>query len=271
MATGLFFFCKKVKIEPVKQILDSPLWFNSNFNIGNRFIKDWFQKGITTIYDLIDRNGNWYDFERLKEAYGIKGTFLNYLNVLNSIPNSWKDVINENKVYSILNKTNVKCNVYVNFVIKNKKGSRIFYDIITGVSEVNTHLKWQETLGQINENEWKFYHSSINKVREIKLKDFQYKINNKILVTNSFLRNINKIDSNLCSYCQLQEEAIKHLFLECQVVKQFWHQLKAWLETQVNVSFQIDDRTILFSFQSTNELTNYLHVLSKYYIYKNKF
>ena len=57
-------------------------------------------------------------------------------------------------VYSILNKKNVKCYVYVNFVIKDKKGSRIFYDIITGVNEVNTHLKWQETLGQINENEW---------------------------------------------------------------------------------------------------------------------
>ena len=59
---------------------------------------------------------------------------------MNSIPNAWKDVINDNKVYSILNKTKVKCNVYVNFVIKNKKGSRIFYDIITGVSEINTHL-----------------------------------------------------------------------------------------------------------------------------------
>ena len=69
-------FCKTVKIESVKHILDSPLWFNSNFNIGNRSIKDWFQKGITTIYDLIDRNGNWYDFESLKTAYGIGGIFL---------------------------------------------------------------------------------------------------------------------------------------------------------------------------------------------------
>ena len=68
-----------------------------------------------------------------------------------------------------------------------QKSSRIFYDIITGVSEVNTHPKWQETLGQINENEWKLYHSSINKVKEVKLKDFQYKINNKILVTNKLL------------------------------------------------------------------------------------
>ena len=53
-------------------------------------------------------------------------------------------------------------------------------------------------------------------------------------------------------------------------MKQFWHQLKSWLETHVNVSFQKDDRTILFSFQGTNELINYLHVLSKYHIYKDK-
>ena len=75
------------------------------------------------------------------------------MDVLKSIPNAWKDVINDNKVNAIINKTNAKCDVYVNFVIKNKKGSRIFYDIITGVSEVNTHLKWQETFGRINENE----------------------------------------------------------------------------------------------------------------------
>ena len=62
---------------------------------------------------------------------------------------------------------------------------------------------------------------------------------------------------------------MNHLFLECQVVKRFWQQLKAWLESNVNIV--IDDRTIIFSVQGTNELINYLHVLSKYYIYKNKF
>ena len=108
-------------------------------------------------------------------------------------------------------------------------------------------------------------------MKEIKLKYFQYKINNKILVTNSFLRKINKIDSNICSYSQLQEETIKHLFLESPVVKEFCQQFKAWLESHVKVSFQTDDCTIIFSFQGINKLTNYLHVLSKYYIYKNKF
>ena len=43
-------------------------------------------------------------------------------------------------ILSILNKTNVKCNFYVNFVIKNEKGSRIFYDIITDLRKVQDCL-----------------------------------------------------------------------------------------------------------------------------------
>ena len=35
---------------------------------------------------------------------------------------------------------------------------------------------------------------------------FQYKINNKILVSNSFLDKINKIDSEVCTYCKEQPE-----------------------------------------------------------------
>lgn len=39
------------------------------------------------MYDLIEGHGEWYAFERLKEVYGIRDTFLDYLNVLNKIPN----------------------------------------------------------------------------------------------------------------------------------------------------------------------------------------
>lgn len=66
-----------------------------------------------------------------------------------------KDIINNNKIHSILNKTNVHCSIYVSFVIKTKKGSRIFYHIVTGVNDVNTHFQGHGNLGQINENDWK--------------------------------------------------------------------------------------------------------------------
>ena len=42
----------------------------------------------------------------------------------------------------------------------------------------------QGTLGQINENDWKPHCSPIKKLKEIKLMDFQYKINNNIMETS---------------------------------------------------------------------------------------
>ena len=85
------------------------------------------------------------------------------------------------------NKTNVICNTYVKILIKVKKGSRIFYDTFVDVNKG----KWQAEIVDINENEWKLYYLNINKWHEVKIQDFQYKINNKILDTNSFLAKIN--------------------------------------------------------------------------------
>lgn len=72
-----------------------------------------------------------------------------------------------------------------------------------------------------------------NKVRitlkNVKLKDIQYKINNKILVTKSFLFKINKMNNELSKYCNDKSDSIYHLFVECDKVKQFWNVLKGWL------------------------------------------
>ena len=51
-------FGKVVRIENIKQILDSPLWLNGNIGSGKLYIKDWYEKGIKSVYDLIDANGN---------------------------------------------------------------------------------------------------------------------------------------------------------------------------------------------------------------------
>ena len=52
------------------------------------------------------------------------------------------------------------------------------------------------------------------------LKDFQYKLTNKILVTQSILDRIRKIEDNLCAYCKQEPETILHLFVDCDKVKE---------------------------------------------------
>ena len=61
-------------------------------------------------------------------------------------------------------------------------------------------------MGDVGEEEWKMYCRTLKLFHETKLRDFQFKINNKILVTNLFLFKINKTDNLACIYCNEQPE-----------------------------------------------------------------
>lgn len=88
------------------------------------------------------------------------------------------------------------------------------------------------------------------------LKDFQFKIKNKILVTTSFLHRISKKDDNQCSYCNQHAETIYHLFVECDKVKQSWQELRQWLAMVSNLSLVLEERLILFSYHGIHQLLN---------------
>ena len=265
-------FCKEVKSEEIKSILSSPLWFNTHLRNGNNlYVNNWYSKGIKTIGDILDDNGNFYTFDRLKEIYRVRVTFLNYENILQKILNQWKNIINENRVFIYQNRYNITCNVFVAYLLKDKKGSRRFYDILAHVGEMGVTNRWGNQFGNINDKEWKLYNSSVKDIKEVKLADFQYKINNKILVTNSFLFKIKKINSNGCSYCNEYGETIKHLFLNCSKLKDFWNSLQDWLRNNCNIILNLDIKSLIFSSQKPRSIENYILCLAKYYIYKNKF
>ena len=101
--------------------------------------------------------------------------------------------------------------------------------------------KWMQVLGFINEEEHKSFNKVIRSFKEIQVKDFQYKITNKILVTKSFLHKINKVDNNICEYCNLQPETIYHLFIECEIVKRFWNELRIWLSNNSTVIIELGE------------------------------
>ena len=112
-----------MEVESVKDVLDSPIWYNKYFiNRHNFCICDWYKKGVRYISDLLNEYGNIYLFEDFKNRYGIRGTFLDYQSLLRKVPNYWKGLLNENKPFSILNRFNVKCNIYLQETMKEKKG-----------------------------------------------------------------------------------------------------------------------------------------------------
>lgn len=266
-------FCKSVQVETLEDILYSPVWFNSNFLHGQNFyIKDWYDKGIRNVMDLLNTEGQFYQYHQLREKYQIQGTYLNYLALMKKLPAEWKHKINENSIICQDLKQNTAQNCYVKYLCKDKKGSRTFYDFIIGNKIPTLPLqKWMHLLGNITQEEWDSYNGLISNTAEIKLKEFQFKINNHILVTKSFLYKIKKVENDRCSFCNQHSETILHLFYYCNKVKEFWSDLQKWLETKADITLYVTVKSVIFSKQSQNDLINYILLLAKYYIYRTKF
>ena len=121
-------------------------------------------------------------------------------------------------------------------------------------NETSLENKWVREIDVLNE------HDFVNHNRALKyLKDFQFKIN------------IGKVDENQCSYCNHVIESIHHLFVDCDRVKRFWQDLRQWLPSVANITFILEEKSILFSYQGKNQLVNYIITLAKHYIYITKF
>ena len=235
------------------------------------FIKNWYEKGIRLVSDLLDQNGNFHNFESFKIRYGVAGTFLDYQRLITKIPERWKVIIRDNRNVQITNLFNVTCSLYTKFLIKDKKGCRRFYDIMIRANETCLENKWVREIGVLNEYDFVNHNRALKDLKEVTLKDFQFKINNKILVTKSFLYRIGKVDENQCAYCNHDIESIYHLFVDCDRVKRFWQDLRQWLLSVANITLILEEKSILFSYQGKNQLVNYILKLAKHYIYKTKF
>ncbi|KAK6189993.1 hypothetical protein SNE40_001949 [Patella caerulea] len=70
------------------QIALQPLWFNADIKLY--FIKDWYHKGIRNICDILEENGTFKTFEKLKIIYKLKGTSYQYEALKRAIPKEWK-------------------------------------------------------------------------------------------------------------------------------------------------------------------------------------
>ena len=143
---------------------------------------------------------------------------MDFQSLIRKIPETWKEMLRENRIVTVLHRYNVKTNIYVQQLLRDKKGCRRMYDIMLSPKCFAHNNKWEPVGINSNEQSWKKYHSVIKALNEVKLKDFQYKITNKILVTKSFLYRINKTDDNLCEYCHEQPETI--FICLCNVKKQ---------------------------------------------------
>ena len=81
---------------------------------------------------------------------------------------------------------------------------------------------------------------------DTKSREFQYKLLNRCLITNSFLNKIGIIPSPACSFCGEMNESLEHFFISCRYTKDFWAEVIKWFDNQGVKIKHLSEKDIMF-------------------------
>ena len=197
--------------------------------------------GIVRIGDLYDTRG---EFKSYKEPlYSTLSPVQHFLlfSLFNAFPEEWRKILktNKNSISSITHDL-IQSDFFlriegkkVNF--QNLKSKSLYDSFVSKISSIPTaQKKYNEAFSTYTSQlDWeKIYLLPFKTTLDSKLREFQYKILNRILCTNKMLFKFKKVDSPLCDFCEKELETIEHLFFHCTKVCTFWDDLKVVLKSQ---------------------------------------
>ena len=76
------------------------------------------------------------------------------------------------------------------------------------------------------------------------------------VATNRLLQKMNIIDSDICDFCDQQEQTLCHLFYECRLVKEFWASVQSWLTTECGINCDFCPKTVIFGVLEKDNFLN---------------
>ena len=89
------------------------------------------------------------------------------------------------------------------------------------------------------------YLLSFRTTLETKLREFQFKILNRIVFTNEKLFRFDMAESDKCAFCQTEVESIEHLLFSCKISSVFWKHVLSWLRDNNIIVESLKEKDII--------------------------
>ena len=251
----------KALIIPDSQICNENIFHSDYTKFKTCDIVGWERKGVQYIGDLFEEN-RLMTWERFQDVYAVRCNQLEYYGLLHSLPMQmqkdqtpgWyqqRPIIPTRLSYLFTNAA--FSTTFVRSLMKSN--SRCNDDII------RIECKWRRDINS-------FEPASVQQVKRsviaTKYIAFQYKLVMRILTTNTFLFLIRRREDDRCTFCKETAESLTHLFLACRYVKNFWNEIKQYLE-KYGIKHVSDKQKIFGDLGSP--LITHIVVLAKYVIY----
>ena len=239
-------------------------WYLQNPNIlkqKNKLI----QNGCCYIRDLMNGVQFFLSYNEFIQKFNININQLDFQGLIQSIPKKFKRSIHgmdnmptESSFSTLIKGTGTNKKVY----------SKLIKDD-TKIKEKN--LKWENKLNITLPEREQLVICTIpyNVTTDTKSRALQYKIVNHIIVTNKYLKTCQIKTSALCTFCQLSDESILHLFWACPKIQTFWQNVNVCLQQYIDLSRYINAHNVLLGiYNDTNvDFLNLILIITKRYIY----
>ena len=254
------------------------VWNNKFICIGGKsvYFKNLAEKGILRIGDLISDNNEFIvkSNYKLRESNTSPLDIFRLISVIDALPVEWRESLNTlastaDEPFNLYNEIKLSFNdknVLIETVISKTIYKELLNRIITPPTaqlNFNTHfvndvLEWKE-----------IYSLPFRTSLDTKSREFQYKLLNRCLVTNSFLNKIGIIPSPACSFCGEMNESLEHFFISCRYTKDFWAEVIKWFDNQGVKIKHLSEKDIMFGILRCEDelLINHILIIAKQYLY----
>lgn len=254
------------------------VWNNKFICIGGKsvYFKNLAEKGILRIGDLISENNEFIvkSNYKLRELNTSPLDIFRLISVIDALPVEWRESLKTlastadepfnlyNEIKLSFNDKNVLIETVISKTIYKELRNRIITPP-TAQLNFNTHfvndvLEWKE-----------IYSLPFRTSLDTKSREFQYKLLNRCLITNSFLNKIGIIPSPACSFCGEMNESLEHFFISCRYTKDFWAEVIKWFDNQGVKIKHLSEKDIMFGILRCEDelLINHILIIAKQYLY----
>ncbi|XP_044177263.1 uncharacterized protein LOC122959778 [Acropora millepora] len=254
------------------------IWNNRHILIDGKsvFYQSLFDKGIVTLENLVtDTNA----LLVRQDPNGLPFTPLEWfhlIQIFEALPTQWRKSLTScgpKSGETFLWYHQIKLFLKNQAVqIESVVSKNVYSEIRAGYETRPTaQARFEEQFPDICLDWHDIYKLPFNVLIDTKSREFQYRILNRYLTTNSFLHKIGLANSPLCTFCKQESESLEHLLIICSCTKSFWSDFVTW-SNQLNISLRdLSDSDILFGFWQRKEdylFINHMLVLAKQHIYE---
>ena len=126
-------------------------------------------------------------------------------------------------------KDHIKLHLNNQEVLINKAVSKNVYSEIRSKYETppTAQVNYTDQFSSVYLEWWEIYSLLPKVLIDTKLREFQYKMLNRYLTTNSFLPKIGLIASQFCTFCGLESQSLEHL-----LISDFWLDFIDWCRSK---------------------------------------